>query len=456
MKTKLFDVVIAGAGLSGLSIAHFLKKSRPDLEILVVEKTSRAGGVIQSMNKDGFLAEWGPHGFLNNVEESKELLTDLGLMDEALLAPLKQFKRYICLDGKLKQIPQSPLKIISSDIMPFFSKVRVLADLWKKPRSEEQTVADWTAHRFGKAMLPFADVVMTGTFAGDIEKLSIDAAMPGLRHLELTAGSVFRGAIKAQKGKIRSGMPSMISFKNGVEHLINRLVEDKTIEFNSHVEEIIKNESGWIIKAGEKEFQAKQLVLALHINQALPILNRISPAPHLSVPEARIFNVVMGFGPEAEIPFGFGFLAPKTEKRFVLGTLFPSHMFPGRAPQKTMTLEALVGGIRNPEHFKLDDSELIEKAYNDIKKLIKLPKPPVFSKVLRTPTGIPQLEIGHHAFQTYRDRLENEQSGLHICGFGWDGIGTNDMIKHARLTARNLIEGKPEAKDQPKAKGIYV
>ncbi len=55
-----------------------------------------------------------------------------------------------------------------------------------------------------------------------------------------------------------------------------------------------------------------------------------------------------------------------------------------------------------------------------------------------------------------RDRLEAEQTGLHICGFGWDGIGMNEMIKQAQLTARNLIEGKPKTKDQPTAKGIYV
>ncbi len=386
MKTKTYDVVIAGAGLSGLSTAHFLKKFRPDLEILVIEKASRAGGAIQSMQQDGFLAEWGPHGFLNNVEESKELLDDLGLMDKAQMAPLKQFKRYICLDGKLKQLPQSPPKIISSTIMPFFSKVRVLADLWKKPRVEEQTIAEWTAYRFGKAMLPIADIVQGGQYAGDVEKLSIDAAMPGLRNLELTTGSVFRGAINAQKNKQRSGMPSMISFENGVEHLINKLVENKTIEFNSQVEDIIKDESGWTVKTGEEIFQAKQMVLALHINRALPILNRISPAPKQSIRESRIFNVVMGFGPEAEIPFGFGFLAPKEENRFVLGALFPTHMFPDRAPQSTMALEALVGGVRNPEYLEMDDNELVEKAYQDIKQLIKLPKPPIFTKVLRTTT----------------------------------------------------------------------
>ncbi len=456
MKTKTFDVVIAGAGLSGLSSAHFIKKLRPDLKILIVEKTLRAGGAIKSTNKGGFLAEWGPHGFLNNVDESKELLNDLGLMEEAQMAPLKQFKRYICLDGKLKQIPQSPPGIISSRIVPFFSKLRVFADLLKKPRVEEQTIADWTVHRFGKAMLPFADVVMTGQYAGDIEKLSIDAAMPGLRNLELTAGSVFRGAIKAQRNKTGSDMPSMISFENGVEHLISKLVENKTIEFNSQVNEIVKDESGWIVKTGENEFRAKQIVMALHINQALPLLNRISPSPRQSVRESRILNVVMGFGPEAEIPFGFGFLNPKIEKRFVLGALFPTHMFPGRAPQKTMTLEALVGGTRNPEHLKLNDSELVENAYQDIRQLINLPKPPVFSNVLRTHAGLPQLEMGHHELQTYRDRIEREQSGLHICGFGWDGIGMNEMIKNAKLIARNLIEGKPEIKDQPKAKGIYV
>ena len=117
----------------------------------------------------------------------------------------------------------------------------------------------------------------------------------------------------------------------------------------------------------------------------------VDGSPLTTVPEARIVTVAMGFGETAEIPFGFGYLAPEQEKRFAMGALFSTHMFPGRAPKGHMLLEALIGGRRHPEKLKLDDDVLVRETYADLKKLIHLPDPPVFTKMLRPDHGIPQL-----------------------------------------------------------------
>jgi ribosomal protein L37E len=42
---KEYDMVIVGAGLSGLTSAYYLKKSKPDLNILVIERSGTAGGL---------------------------------------------------------------------------------------------------------------------------------------------------------------------------------------------------------------------------------------------------------------------------------------------------------------------------------------------------------------------------------------------------------------------------
>lgn len=449
------DVIIVGAGLSGLAVAHFLNRARPDLRLRLLEKADRPGGAIRSFRSGGFLAEWGPHGFLDNIEESCELLSDLDVDDQVQKAPLKQFLRYICRSGKLEVIPQTPPAIIRSDLMSLPAKIRVLGDLFRKPRSEEQTIANWASYRFGKEILPFADIAMTGTYAGDIERLSIDAAMPGLRLLEREHGSVFRGAIRSRKKKEGGGMPSMVSFKDGMEHLVKSLAASQEILLNSGVNRIIRENNTWRIVSDTGEHVAENLVVALHINRALPLLGDLSSTPEKSVAEAIVYNVVMGFESGADIPYGFGYLAPKAEKRFALGTLFPTHMFPGRAPEGMSSLEVLIGGIRNPGHLELSDDDLWEKAFADISQLIRLPDKPAFIKVLRPEIGIPQLEIGHHRLQNYRGSLEQGFPGLYITGFGWEGIGVNDMIKQAKQTAGNLLRGQGSNTGPVTVKGVY-
>jgi len=449
------DVIIAGAGLSGLAVAQFLNQKRPDLKLLLLEKAGRAGGSIRSQAADGFLAEWGPHGFLDNSEESRELLDMLDMDDQLLKAPLKQFLRYICLNGRLKVIPQTPPAILRSDLVSLPAKLRVLGDLFRKPRAEEQTLAEWTAYRFGRDMLPFADIVQTGTFAGDVERLSIDSAMPGLRKLELEHGSVLRGAVRSRKEKGGRGMPSMLSFGKGMEQLVTSLAAGKKIRYQSAVSQIFKVNAGWRLTSDTGEYEAESLVVALHINSALPLLDSLKGAPGRSVAEAVVYNIVLGFDAAAEIPFGFGYLAPRRENRFALGALFPTHMFPGRAPAGMKTLEVLIGGMRNPRHLELTDDELVAAAVADTSRLIRLPARPLFTKVLRPESGIPQLEIGHHRFQSYREDLERAFPGLYITGFGWNGIGVNEMVKQARQTAANLIRGQGGASGPVTVKGIY-
>lgn len=454
MEKKQFDLIIVGAGISALSLAHFVNKFQPGLDILLLEKSDRLGGAIRSSNKNGFIFEQGPHGILDNGEESMELLNDLKFGNEILRAPLKQFKRYICLRGKLHELPQSPLKILKSQVMPFSGKLRVLGELIKRPVTSEQTIAEWATHRFGKSILPIADIAVTGTFAGDIEKLSIDSVQPGLRRIELESGSIIKGMIKNRKQPAHKKMPTMVSFRRGMEELVKKLSKNVDIQYDTEVDGIKKTDAGWRVSTSTGEYQCKQVALSIHINDALKILNELNPAPKKSIPVSHIMNIGLGFGSDAKIPFGFGFLAPKTEKRFALGSLFPTHMFKNRAPKGIMTLEVLVGGIRNPENLTLEEDELKAKALEDMRQLIELPSDPIYTNIVKSTTGLPQLELGHHKLQAYRDEMIKRYPGVFIHGCGWEGIGVNEMIKDARQTAQHIVKGDKET-IQPKAKGIY-
>jgi protoporphyrinogen/coproporphyrinogen III oxidase len=450
------DVIIIGAGVSGLAAAHFLTGVSPESSILILEKDARPGGAVRSFSQEGFLAEWGPHGFLDNTAESRELLADTGLHQEMQRAPLGEFARFVCRRGKLVQLPQNPQSLLSTPLLSLGGKLRLLADLWRRPVTEEQTIGQWASHRFGRGVLPLVDAAVTGTFAGDYERLSIDAVMPGVRTLELRHGSVLRGLIKKKKEakSERKGLPAMISFPQGLERLAEKLADGRDIRLLSAVTAISFENGGWRVDAGDHSYRAAALIVALGVNQALPLLAPLSTPPVPAIPEARIANVVLGFSGEAKIPKAFGYLAPEAEKRFTMGALFSSRMFPGRAPAGMVLLEALVGGRRHPERLALADEEMIREVVADLRQLLPLPADPLFSKVLRPPMGIPQLEIGYSALLGWRRELQKKMPGLAICGFGWEGIGINDMVKAAKEAART-VAGSKQPTAEAAVKPVY-
>jgi oxygen-dependent protoporphyrinogen oxidase len=460
------NTIIIGGGLSGLIVAHKLKLNSPNNRFAILEKSPDTGGVIRSFQEDGFLAEIGPHGFLDNCQESRELLAETGLDRESVKAPLSSFVRYVCMNGRLMMIPQSPMKIIKAPLIPWRDKFRVLGDIFREPLEGEPTVAKWADYRFGKALLPYIDAVFTGTYAGDYNELKIDAVMPGVRALEKQYGSVIRGVIakaRAAKKKNSSGkkleMPAMTSFPEGMQRLPLKLsellVHGEELFLNAPATRLRKTQRGWSVDTPDTTFHGENLVVALPVNQALDLLSGIdSSLPLRQIPEAWIATVVFGFE-GATLPPGFGFLIPEVEKRFTLGTLFSSNMFPNRAPAGTIVFETLVGGKRHPERLQLDDQELIKRSLADIRGLLDLPPTPTFTRVLRPHGGIPQLEAGYPELLNWRNNLVQNREGLFICGFGWDGIGINDMVKTATLTADMINTGSDQNGSETEFKKVY-
>jgi protoporphyrinogen/coproporphyrinogen III oxidase len=461
MNTK--DTVIIGAGLSGLTIAQTLRVRCYGHSFLLLEKQERTGGAIRTHAEHGFIAEAGPHGYLDNCRESRDILADIGLDTECVLAPLSRFARYVYVAGALRQIPQTPLSILKSPLLRWKAKFQVLADLWKKPLQGEPTVAAWAAYRFGSPLLPYIDAALTGTYAGDMDRLAIDGVMPGIRVLEKKYGSVIRGLLAAKWQRNRPGrlsMPAMTSFPGGMQRLPERMTEflqpGVDLLLDCTVGKILKTDSGWQVESAKGDFQAANLVLALPVNTSLGLLKEIDNRMPLSqLPEARVVTIALAFAGEVRLPPGFGYLIPENEGRFTLGALFSSNMFPGRAPAGCSLIEVLIGGRRHPERTELDDQALIRQALEDVKDILNITSEPIYTKVLRNSSGIPQPEQGYPELLAWRERLESEHRGLFICGFGWDGIGINDMIKTAGRVAERIMAGRNNSGQEPSVKGVY-
>lgn len=464
-----FQTLILGGGLSGLTVAHTLRQNNPGHHFCILEKGDRTGGVIRTHRDQGYITEIGPHGFLDNCLESKQILAETGLERECVKAPLIDFVRYVYLHGRLNLIPQTPGKILRAPLIPWSAKLRVLAELWQPILAGEPTVAKWINHRFGPALLPFVDAVYTGTYAGDFDRLTIDSVMPGVRALEKKHGSVLRGLFATMHRKKRRGdgekkaplrMPAMTSFPEGMQRLPERLTEALTVgedlQLNTEIEAVRADGNGWQVRTSRGIYQATNVVFALPINAALQLLGQMdSSLPEKTIPETWIATAVFGFADSVRLPPGFGYLTPEQEKRFTLGSLFSSNMFPGRAPKGHIVFETLIGGRRHPERLELDDKTLSRKALADVGQILHLTKEPTYTTVLRSQGGIPQLEKNYPQLLQWRKKFLATHPGLHIIGFGWEGIGLNDMMKHACHAAMAVLSSSTSGQARTEVKGIY-
>src|SRR6516162_11647915 len=112
------EVIIVGAGISGLALAYRLTKKLASAKITVLEERDRPGGTIWTERREGFQVEIGANGFLDTKPSTIALCRDLGLADRLLPASEASGRnRYLFLDGKLRLLPGSLGAFLRSDLL---------------------------------------------------------------------------------------------------------------------------------------------------------------------------------------------------------------------------------------------------------------------------------------------------------------------------------------------------
>src|SRR6476661_3973676 len=114
--------VVIGAGISGLLCAYRLKTLGVD--VLLIEKSDRVGGVIQSENIDGFLIERGPNSS-QGTEELLSLVEELGITHE-LAEGNPTAPAYVYFNRRLHPVPSGPAAFIKSGLLSLGGKMRIL------------------------------------------------------------------------------------------------------------------------------------------------------------------------------------------------------------------------------------------------------------------------------------------------------------------------------------------
>jgi oxygen-dependent protoporphyrinogen oxidase len=159
------------------------------------------------------------------------------------------------------------------------------------------------------------------------------------------------------------------------------------------------------------------------------------------MPYAPVVVTALGFRREhvAHPLDGFGFLAPRREDLRVLGCLFPSSLFPGRAPEGHVALAAFVGGTTDRAVLDLSDEEIRGVVLGDLRRALGLRGDPVRAIVRRWPRAIPQYELGHGRFVDLARSIEAELPGLHVAGNVLGGVSVPDCIRKGTALAEAIL-----------------
>ena len=448
----VMDVITVGAGISGLVTAHRLK--RAGHSVAVLDAGTRPGGVIGTVTRDACLFELGPNSALDTTPLIGELVDHLGLKGAMRFASTAADKRYVVRDGVLTPLPTSPGAFLSTRLFSISAKLALLREpfLRASDPDAEESIDAFVRRRLGSEFLDYAiDPFVAGIYAGDPETISVRAAFPKLHALEQRWGSLIRGQIfgagerKRQKESAKNTAKSF-SFAGGMQTLTDALAANiGSVSLQTRITRIERDASGIFTLHGKQSgrdvaWRSRCVVLATpadqtaalvrgHSADAADALDAIAYAPVATVASAYTASSI------AHALDGFGCLVPRKERRRVLGVLFSSTMFDGRAPRGTALLTTFIGGQRQPELARLDEAEIAALAHAEHAALLGASHAPLFQAVTRWPRAIPQYTIGHLGRVARAEAAQRTLPGLFHCANWKGGVSVGDCIKNGHLSA---------------------
>ncbi|MEF8984206.1 MAG: protoporphyrinogen oxidase, partial [Bacteroidales bacterium] len=328
-----YDIVILGAGLTGLTMAHKLKDS--DQSVLVLEKNDRPGGVIGTQRENGFIYEEGPNTGIVKYGEVAELFDELNDYCKPFIPDESVKKRYIWKNDRWEKLPSGLKEGIKTPLFSRKDKFRILGEPFRKPgRNPEETLDAMVRRRMGETFLHYAvDPFILGVYAGDPSMIVPKYALPKLYYLEQDYGSFIGGAVKKKFEKKdemeKKATKNVFSVKGGLSNLTTALYKSAGKDrFLFNIEGLkVKPESNHF----EVEFQHQgkngkikanrviSTVGAYELPSIFPFLDKGDINDITNLKYAKVVQAAVGFknwqGPQLD---GFGGLVPHIEKRDIL------------------------------------------------------------------------------------------------------------------------------------------
>lgn len=444
-------IIILGAGISGLSYAWYLKKKfKSAIRITILEKESHVGGWIQTKRRGGFLFEQGPHSIRmkGHGMHTLELVEELGLQDQLILADPAAKIRYLYANQKLQKMPSHLFSTLFSSVGKDLLKASLNDFFGHQKALFEETVFEFFSRKLGPILTErMIDPLISGIYAGDMRKLSFKSCFPQIYALENKFGSICRGLLfhKQEKAPLTDFMKkgqktSLFSFKNGM-HTLPQAFEknlDADIQLNREPTALsFEKDCIAIHLKNQKKIEADYVISTI---PSYAVGNLLKISDFQKIPYASVSVVHLGYRQDVLKRKGFGYLIPHQERESILGCIWDSSVFPQQNQNLSETrLTVMMGGMQQTTIEHLSEQQCQEVALGSIEKHLGITQKPEVIHVSKAIKAIPQYEVGYELLHNRLTKeIKNLSPRLFLGGQAFNGISVNDAIYSAKEWVKNF------------------
>lgn len=450
-------IAVVGGGISGLAAAWEVVNLGH--EVILLEASGRAGGMLLTAPFAGKPLDLGPDAFLARRPEGTALVRELGLGGD-LVSPAAGSPS-LWMGGELKRLPEGLLLGLPTDLVAVarsgvlspLGLARAAADLVLRgerisPDGPDVAVGPLVRARLGREVHErLVDPLLGGINAGDSDVLSLRAGVPQLAAAVTGHRSLLLAARAARRrSPARPEDPVFHSVRGGLGKLADRALRG-VIERGGQVvlgfaaARLDSRADGrWSVVGGSgARFTADSVVLAVPAAAAAPLLepHDASAASLLAgIATASVAIVCLAYRVEdVGHPLdGSGFLVPRTEGRLMTACSWSSSKWPHVAAPGTAVLRVSVGRAGDGRAMALDDRTLLTRIHAEVTAALRITGSPTAERVVRWPNAFPQYAPGH--LEVVASIRGGTPAGVELAGATYEGVGIPACIGSGRAAAR--------------------
>ncbi len=445
-------VLIIGGGISGLSTAYFL--AQLGIQSIIVEKSSRLGGLIRTDLIEGCQLEAGPDSYLAAKPAVTELAEELGLKNQIIASNDALRQIFVARQDHLVPLPHGMVMMVPAEWLPalrseLFSaktKLRFLRERFfpARTRTGDVSISEFVEDHFGKEVLDYvADPLLSAVYGGDAATLSVEGVLPRFLDYERKYGSLIRG-VRHERRETPVNRGVFSSFRDGMQTLTDALAPFAEV-VHAGATQVEQDGIGWRVKTAERWLHANDVVVSCPAYTAAALLEHAAPSLAFelaAIPYSSAILVTLAYRKETlGHPLnGFGFLVPRAERRAIAATTFVSAKFPSRARAGLALLRAFLVDPQATDLLICPKQDLVRSVQAEFARFLGIEAAPLFSKVQFWPKSMPQYAVGHKRRRQNLVRALEQFAGLHLAGNAYEGIGIPDCIRRAKETANRISQ----------------